>query len=71
MKTRGQRLYEYQNPERIAVVRWGHHHFATFNDILMVKNPEEPTPWRFLTKACQEGWEKTAEGHNLFSGENA
>ncbi len=67
MKTFGQRLYEYENPEYIEVIRWKDRTFATSKDILLVKNPADPTPWRFLTKGAQEKYEQRAKGHHIFS----
>ncbi len=67
MKTNGQILYEHKHPDMIYVVPYQGHKFATIADVLYVKNPKEPTPWQFLTKLTQVGWEKTAIGHNLFS----
>lgn len=68
-KTDGQRLYEHENPAMIRVIPVGRRAFATEADVLTVRNPAEPTPWRFLTARCQQQWEDRAIGHNLFSAE--
>lgn len=68
-KTHGQRMYEYYHPSHIKVVRFEARHFATEADVFLVPNPAEPTPWRFLTEACRQSWEKTAQGHHIFTNE--
>jgi hypothetical protein len=69
-KTRGQRLYEHKNPTHIAVVPFEGRKFATSADIMMMPN-DNHTPWPFLSARCREGWERSADGHYLFSGEAA
>lgn len=69
MKTPGQRLYEHHHPPMIRVVRFEGRKFATAADSFLVPNPAEPTPWRFITKACQETYERQAVGHHMFSNE--
>jgi|CXWK01.1.fsa_nt_gi hypothetical protein len=69
MKTNGQILYEHKAPSHIRVVSASNKAFATSDDVFLVPNPVHHTPWRLLTKACQESWEKSAVGHNLFSKE--
>lgn len=66
MKTKGQRLYEHENPKFVTVVLYS----DTFRqNPFTVPNPEEPVDWKFLTAACRETYERRAVGHNLFSGD--
>lgn len=69
MKSNGQLLYEHKHPSHIKVVPVDRRHFATEADVLLM--PTDNTPWRFLTAKCQQSWEFTAQGHNLFSKENS
>lgn len=70
MKTNGQILYEYKYPTRVPVVHVNRRHFATAGDVMYMH--VDQTPWALLTLACREGWEKTAQGHHIFSkGETA
>lgn len=68
MKTNGQLLYEHHHPAMIRVIPAERRHFATEADVMMVPNPAEPVPWRFLTERCKQSWETSAVGHHLFSG---
>jgi hypothetical protein len=67
MKTNGQILYEYKHPTRIPVVHVNNRHFANAGDVMYM--PVHQAPWNLLTEACRQGWEKTAEGHHIFSKE--
>lgn len=58
--TNGQKLYEHKHPTHHAMVPFDRRHFATAEDIVMVKN-EDHVPWRFLTDRCKASWERSAE----------
>ncbi len=69
-KTRGQRLYEHKNPEFIRVIPVDKRHFPTEADVFLTPNPNyNHAPWWCLTPRTKASWERSAEGHNLFSGE--
>lgn len=61
--TPGQIVYEHHYPTAVRVTAWSNRHFGKLEDRVMV--PTDNTPWRFLTKKCQESWEVTAKGHFL------
>ena len=67
-KTKGQRLYEYKSPPYIRVVPTSVLPFPRAGDACMMKN-EAHVPWNLRTQTCRDGWEKSAVGHNIFSGE--
>ena len=67
MKTDGQILYEYKHPTRIPVVHTNNRHFANAGDVMYM--PVHQVSWHLLTEACRQGWEKTAQGHYIFSKE--
>jgi hypothetical protein len=69
MKTQGQRLYEYKHPSHIRVIPVEARQFATADDVIVVPNPTHHVPWHLLTEKCRQGWEQTAIGHHLFTGE--
>jgi hypothetical protein len=71
MKSPGQRLYEFKCPAQIRVVPASCLPFATAGDALWVDNPVHQAPWHLLTQDCRASWERTAEGHSLFTGERA
>lgn len=66
MKTNGQRLYEHKSPKHFEVVDVADRRFATSADVRVMKN-ENHVPWEFLTEKSRQGWERTAQGHYLFS----
>ena len=68
-KTNGQILYEHHHPSHVLVIEFDKRRFATEGDAWLALNPKGHTPWRLLTKRCQESWEETAVGHWLFSKE--
>lgn len=65
MKTNGQLLYEHKYPSHIRVVHENRRHFTTADDVMLM--PVHQVPWHLLTERCRQGWEKTAEGHWVFS----
>ena len=60
--TDGETLYNLKNPAYIEVYR-KEDYFR--QNILHVPNPDEPTPWRFLTQKSKDSWENYAKGHSL------
>ena len=68
MKTKGQRLYESKSPPMLRVVLFEGRRFATEADVMLLPNSNH-IGWEYLTQRYRDGWEKSAEGHSLFSGE--
>lgn len=71
MKTIGQRVYEHYHPAFIRVIPVSAREFATANDVLTVPNPAHQAPYRLLTQACRDYWERYAIGHHIVSGEHS